>query len=670
MSRVPSTNAFPHVPLWENVPVEARLNVVNPEDFPIKRTLQGLGIGYSPLVETFGIADADELRGRQEVVRYLMGHRKLFEWLTIPHVSVDLPRTETDWLSYFSTNKPHNPFWENVHDFCELLRAKRESLSPRLEQLLTEIDATLPLELEERKWAKGIAETLEQTTVMEGLLVFHVSMERAQVSSARRNVTESGFEYRVSTLDCIKTEDGGWPVSLMHGHQLYSQALADFMPADYPAWSQTWLAQRLGVGGLVERLIDKVNEDNRLQACRSMVITKPSFQVIEDVKNHLRDRLNKLKWDTDALAFGRVHAYVTYSNEGLQVQIVTVEAPRRSGDRARFRFHQFDGYSEDQVAKIKMGREEIDRWIWATESGVASDQIRAAITRQNPDFFEERTRANSSNADQVHRGFALSNVLEAPQFKKRTKTVRSHRKFVVDHIAVLRQVVEVIAELEKVARVRKLPLELPTFVENEHVVSFERLYPVHLLPALEDGQRLCPVNLPTLNGRMIGLTGDHGGGKSVTMITIAEMVYLAQSGLPVYGQEVQLNMKRFLALAFIEQGIHGSVAQRLIEKLANVLRAVRDVDGRQVVVMLDELGSATQEGDGFETGYQLLRKLKELGVSVLFSTQITRLAESAQSSLGAICLKVNRRTHQLTPGIGDGGMSDLRRTSGFDKLLR
>ena len=84
--------------------------------------------------------------------------------------------------------------------------------------------------------------------------------------------------------------------------------------------------------------------------------------------------------------------------------------------------------------------------------------------------------------------------------------------------------------------------------------------------------------------------------------------------------------------------------------------------------MFDELGSATQENDGFELGKDLLATLQEKGVSVIFSSQIQSLATWAVNDLGAICFWMDR-DHRLFEGINDGGMGELRQEMGINDLL-
>ena len=182
------------------------------------------------------------------------------------------------------------------------------------------------------------------------------------------------------------------------------------------------------------------------------------------------------------------------------------------------------------------------------------------------------------------------------------------------------------------------------------------------------GKEIVPVRgLPSINGQMIGFTGSHGGGKTVTSETIVECIFLAQSGLPVFGKGFRLNPKELLGIVFIERG-EGSTAQLLLQKSVNILKAIRQTDSSKIVLIFDELGTGTQEAAGLKLGQDLLRSLAGRNISVIFSTHITALAEFAQEELGVECLQFTK-DHRILPGIGTGEMEVLRKDTGFDQLL-
>jgi len=121
-------------------------------------------------------------------------------------------------------------------------------------------------------------------------------------------------------------------------------------------------------------------------------------------------------------------------------------------------------------------------------------------------------------------------------------------------------------------------------------------------------------------------------------------------------------------MVFIERG-NGSTCEMLVGSLRDVLGAAFKHKGHEVVLVLDELGSATQEEAGFGLGHDILGEISHRHISALFSTQIHRLATSARDDFGADIFQLDEQ-HRILPGIGDGGMQRLRSRLGLDKVLQ
>ena len=84
--------------------------------------------------------------------------------------------------------------------------------------------------------------------------------------------------------------------------------------------------------------------------------------------------------------------------------------------------------------------------------------------------------------------------------------------------------------------------------------------------------------------------------------------------------------------------------------------------------MIDELGSAAGEIDGFPFGKNVLQLIREAHVSAIVSTQITALAEFAEKELGAKTFQFDLQ-HNIKPGIGKGNLSGLMKKVGLDEFF-
>ena len=105
-----------------------------------------------------------------------------------------------------------------------------------------------------------------------------------------------------------------------------------------------------------------------------------------------------------------------------------------------------------------------------------------------------------------------------------------------------------------------------------------------------------------------------------------------------------------------------------ISHIKKILEAAEKVPANQMVAVIDELGSATQEAAGADLGRRVIKKLSERGVSVVFATQIQSLARFAQDELDAHTCSLTR-DHRIESGISDGGLDNLCDDMGVTKLL-
>jgi hypothetical protein len=274
--------------------------------------------------------------------------------------------------------------------------------------------------------------------------------------------------------------------------------------------------------------------------------------------------------------------------------------------------------------------------------------------------------------DSKYRWFALSNIYAQKQFTKAHDAIKCHREFLKENVTMLYSIAQVASRIKKKADELGTDICKTEIFEGEDgVVSFDgKIIPIQLLtqPGM-NVKDIVPVgNLPVLNGQIIGLTGLHGKGKTESSLALLANIWLAQSGIPPLGIGTwRQNVKDTIGCVFIEPG-KGSTCQKLVLKIKKLLEALGDTKPGRVVFVLDELGSATQEMDGLKFGQDVLATLNSQHISTLFSTQITGLAKWAETELGAQCFQLTAE-RQIKPGIGDGGMNQLRQETGIDAYL-
>ena len=659
---------YPPLTLWRTkIAPEERLRIINPGDFQKQLYLEGLGIDRSRFADSFGICDAEEIKERLNLIRFLVDNPEATDALNKMASCSDLPSYEKSFIDYFDPKKPHNPHWENVHKFLDLMAQK--TLPLRLRKIADALQNSLGLEKNEKEMAEVISDRLTNIAVIEGLAEFTMHLEQEQVQKS----SDPAAEDQGAKLKTIVT-DLHPGANETHGHRMYSFALAEARRHSYPEWTERkWHPLNwIGIGKLARKRVDKKNKREKEKAYRDMVITEASAGLIEDIMKGALQRLNELDWDSiekrKEFEGATVHVYFSYSNQGLMLHIYAID-PYVSQPREYFGFAVYEGYDSKRREIIYEAQARFVKKIKQDRQDMVSNTIREVIRKQQPDFFDSKFSTRSPETDKEHRWFALSNLYESQMLNEVYKSCLQHRLFFYEHVSVLKEVIFLAETLKKKSSELNTNLVFPKILDDGGcVIRFDEILPFHLLTRKKPGELIPIRSLPMLNGNMVGLTGFNGGGKTVTEEALVGNVFLIQSGLPVLGKgDFTLNIKKVFGMVFIERG-EGSTCQLLLQKIKNVLEGIKDYEGGEVVLILDEVGTGTQELSGLSLGKDLLTKLSKTRVSTIFSTQITQLAEYAQSKLGAKCFQVDQK-HCISPGIGTGGMDQLRKEMGLDKLL-
>lgn len=665
----PTPVVYPEIKLWDQrVPDEQRLQIVNEQDFPKYDIMRGLGLN-NRLLDSFGITNVEEIRERQALIKFFVENPEAISFIKGAAVNqgVELPMNESDFLRYFRPDSQHNPYWKLVHRFLEILDRAPE-LPSRLHALYSALSETLPVEGDELDMADFITDRLTNMAVFEGHIEYSLTTTFDHLTHATRKgqPTEGRQVYRASYL--LPLEDK----SEVHGHSLYSFDQETFVPEDYPDWTdKKWhLGRLLGFGWLTRKMYDASNRAMRDSAYQAMVFDEISESLEEDLREGVLAELQKLPLTKD-FDGGTVKVYFTYDHEGLQILIYGLEPKIEDWlvPHSYARYQQFAGYTTRQMQRVMVSMKEFENEAERCWINLKTAEALRKVSRRYPEFLSRKRKIKSARTDHEHRWFALRNLYGDVLVSSVVAAVRKHRDYFCEQLNTLNDIASIAESMLRVSTQTKMPLCFPQIVSDEsHVVQFDEMLPGLLLHKLPKDEHPVPISgLEPINGRIIGLTGAHGGGKTVASLTVAELIWLAQSGLPVLGRGVRLNVKDVLGLVFIERG-EGSTIQLYLEKVHALLKAIKDIDGHRVVIILDELGSATQEADGLKMGRGLLSTFANAGVSVIYSTQIMDLAHYSEDALGAICYQFTR-SHQMNPGINDGGLGELLTDMGITEML-
>lgn len=646
---------YPSISIWDRYPKpKERLAIVNQEDFPEGEILESLGIAESPLAYSFGITDMNEISKRQKILKFLIDRPKLRKWIGGQLTESPLPESRFSspdngemnrFQKYFNPKKEHNPFWGIMAGF--LSYCEEEPLPEELKKFQEMLKKNLGLEEAEKQMGRIIGDRIQNVATIEGIVTLHYFSESVSGSGNNR-------EWKIGFLNI----SGGKKENRVFGYRKYTASLLD-----------------VETRNLGNSLFDKAffkdfrNKLEKTRALQDSLVEEIDQNLEADLISGIQRIFESIRFRNSAWASGQIKARFAYGDKGLSIRIFSCQPYVEDNKYSDFQAKSYEGFSsKEKIAWIEAARKKFEEEAYQTDLLTEKGKMLVAIEEQSPRFFHRWHYVPSARTDMRHKWFAVSNFYRTV-FKETYDALNAHREFFFSNLRTLRYISGIADRLVEMSQALNAPICWPEFVlDGEHVVAFESLIPIHLLHRLDKYEQVVPIqNMPVLNGQIIGLTGSHEGGKTVTSSAISEAIFLAQSGLPLLGKGFRLNLKKIVGVVFLTRG-EGSMARIMIEKVKNFLETARDAKPEEVVVILDELGEGTQEISGAALGWDLLKALKKKGVSVIFNTQITGLAERAQNELGAQCMRFSS-DHKIEVGVGDGDMPGLRRKTGLDTAL-
>jgi MutS2 family protein len=176
------------------------------------------------------------------------------------------------------------------------------------------------------------------------------------------------------------------------------------------------------------------------------------------------------------------------------------------------------------------------------------------------------------------------------------------------------------------------------------------------------GSKAVPLSL-TLSSEQNALviTGPNTGGKTVTIKTVGLLTLMVQSGLLIPAGEGS-NLCIFQKI-LVDIGDGQSITENLStfsSRIVNIIDILKETSDR-TLVLLDELGSGTDPGEGRGLATAILEKLYEKGASILATTHYSEIKEFAEEHPGFMNGSMEFNLETLSPTyrllIGRGGES-------------
>ncbi len=150
------------------------------------------------------------------------------------------------------------------------------------------------------------------------------------------------------------------------------------------------------------------------------------------------------------------------------------------------------------------------------------------------------------------------------------------------------------------------------------------------------------------NRRQFIITGPNTGGKTVTLKTVGLLALMAQSGLPVPADRAELPV--FDAI-LADIGDYQSIEQNLSTFSAHVTNIdfISRTATAQSLVLLDELGSATDPEEGAALAVAIAAHFGRIGCMTVISTHHTSLKVYAANTPGVVNAAVGFNEKTLQP---------------------
>ncbi|MFA6430460.1 MAG: hypothetical protein WC229_01020 [Candidatus Paceibacterota bacterium] len=631
---------------------------------------------------SFGTSSREEAIRRQETIRFFLENQKIRDWVIDNPFHTD--DTGSHWqngrefVNYFNPNN-ENKFWAEVGNICQMLTASAKEKNNGIPQEFQKFigflaEAREQIETPEKKMSRFVVSQLLKATKANGSVVARIYVDKNRSIAAHVKVVSGQIS----------------------GHRLYSLNAPRAFSMGSSRWNKTFW-KKIFVYNLVKYFALRRHEKAVNEWAKPVIIEKCPTEICEAVQRYINDNIfpngkypgfmdeSSSEYDGDT----GIDLYIrfAYGESGLKIQMVglnqdTIQPPKGYGKRwnvATGEEHNIDMFRPDQIENMKeLDREARRRAYLANllthfvpKFWGYTRKIRPALVSDDGVLIQDQ---NVDNLFKWHQASTLCMLDEWKDVYEQSKNIRSYAR---QNMSILCDIAYIASKFDEKSKEWGLPVTFPKILDGkEQIFSFKELWPVSLIGRKTSASKekeitakdLRPIKaLGQIRGGISIMTGDNGAGKTTIGEELLGMLHDAASGLPIFGKDVELNLRNIIGTIFLERG-DGSTMQLSLAKLAEVLKGVAEHPKNGTFVLWDEMGTGTTREEGLKLGMTCLKKFNNIGCTVLSNTQIPELAEAAQTMFGAKCFKVDRN-HKIEPGIGTADIATLAKDMGIAKEL-
>jgi DNA mismatch repair protein MutS2 len=296
-----------------------------------------------------------------------------------------------------------------------------------------------------------------------------------------------------------------------------------------------------------------------------------------------------------------------------------IEKQKRQINESLERFlkaHRDDGILQEEIVTIRN-----ERFVVPVVSGQRRkvDGVIHAASSTGHTLFVEPLETIDLNNELVR--------LTEEEFQEVHRILRELTENLRAHAPAIRQTLEAMSALEFVFAKANFASDfncvIPKF--GNRLVVREARHPLLQDVLRKKGKRVEPITL-TLDTdcKTLLISGPNTGGKTVTLKTVGLIVLMAQSGLPVPCTEAELPLfEQILADIGDKQSIAESLST-FSAHMSHIREMALDVTPDSLV-LLDEIGSATDPEEGGALGVALVEHFRASGAYTLATTHLLAL---------------------------------------------
>ncbi|HOD53726.1 MAG TPA: Smr/MutS family protein, partial [Candidatus Cloacimonadota bacterium] len=196
----------------------------------------------------------------------------------------------------------------------------------------------------------------------------------------------------------------------------------------------------------------------------------------------------------------------------------------------------------------------------------------------------------------------------------------------------------------------RIMASIPEFVDEPYIELIKARHPL-LIIQFKDFQKVIPFNLKLGHeNKILLISGPNTGGKTITLKTIGLLTLMAHSGLPVPCDSY--SKIGCYDKVYADIGDNQSIESYLSSFSAHIknISEMLDNGDENTLVLVDEIGSATDPEQGSALAQAVLEKLVSQKVTGIITTHYTALkifAEQSDSCVNA-SMQFDSKSHQPT----------------------